>query len=462
MSLLLPTLGCWGFLTIVSETTHRERTSDRRTPVEILQRLIQFDTSNPPGNERPLLEWIAELLADADIPSGFHARDDDRPNLVARIPGRGNSAPLLLYGHVDVVPTTGQAWERDPFAGDIVDGVVWGRGALDMKGGVAIILGAGLELHARGVEPNGDIILALTSDEEAGSELGARYLVKSHPELFADVRFALSEMGGFTQYIAGRPFYPIQVAEKTPCRIRATIRGESGHASTPLRGGASAKLAALLSALDRRRLPVHITPVVRRMLSSMADALPLPQRAALRPLLAPRLTNGVVRLLGTDADDLDPLLRNTAAVVAVRGGEPGNVIPSEIVVDLDGRLLPGQTARDLVGELEQLVPRVASYEIVSEEPSQRVEPDLELLPLLADALRRQDPHGTPFPLVAPGATDARFFGELGIQTYGFLPMRLPPEITTNLIHAPNERVPADAIDFGVRALVDVLERYQLR
>jgi acetylornithine deacetylase/succinyl-diaminopimelate desuccinylase-like protein len=428
-------------------------------PVELLRSLIRFDTSNPPGRERACLEWVAELLATAGIPSSFLARDPERPNLIARIPGRGAAPPLLLYGHIDVAPTSGQQWAHDPFGGDLVDGVVWGRGALDMKGGIAILLGAILDLQAQGVQTAGDIVVALMSDEEAGSDLGASFLVEAHADLFEDVRFAISEVGGFTQLVAGREFYPIQVAEKTPCRLRGTIRGPGGHASTPARGGAPAKLAALLRALDRKRLPVHITPIVREMLGAMADALPLPQRTALRPLLVPRLTNGVVRLLGKDAADLDPLLRNTAVIVSINTGDATNVIPGVITVDVDGRLVPGQTASDLVLELAQLAPGIATWDIVREEPTTPSAPDLTLFPVLIDALRRAVPHATPFPLVIPGASDARFFARLGIQTYGFLPMRLPPGITMNLIHAPDERVPADAIEFGVRVLADALSRY---
>lgn len=427
---------------------------------EILQGLIRFDTSNPPGQERACVEWIAGLLAEAGIPSSILARDASRPNLVARLPGRGEAPPLLLYGHVDVVPASGQQWTHDPFAADLIDGVVWGRGALDMKGGVAIMLAAVLDLKRRGATTASDLILALTSDEEAGSAFGAAHLVEEHPGLFEGVHHAISEIGGFTQHIAGRRFYPIQIAEKTACRLRGTIRGPGGHAATPTRGGAPAKLAKLLRALDRKRLPVHITPAVRSMLGAMADALPAPQRAALRPLLVPALTNTTVRLLGKDAADLDPLLRNTAAVVAIAGGEASNVIPGLITVEVDGRLVPGQTAGDLVGELEGVAPGTAEWEIVSADPPASVEADLELLPLLGDALRRADPGGTPFPILLAGATDARFFNRLGIQTYGFLPMRLPPEITTGLIHAADERIPVAAVEFGVGALLDVLERYE--
>jgi acetylornithine deacetylase/succinyl-diaminopimelate desuccinylase-like protein len=431
-----------------------------RDPVELLRALIRFDTSNPPGNERACQEWIAGVLEGAGIPSRFLARNPDRPNVVARIPGRGAAKPLLLYGHVDVATTIGQRWTRDPFSADLVDGVVWGRGALDMKGGLAIMLGAILELHAEGSQVAGDVVLAFTSDEEGGSELGAEFLVSEHADLFDGVRFAISEVGGFTQEIAGRIFYPIQVAEKTRCHLRATIEGPSGHGATPVRGGTTAKLAKLLRALDRKQLPVHITPAVQDMLEAMDTALPPPYRAALRALLAPRLTNSVTRALGNQAASLDALVRNTAAVVSVHGGDGGNVLPGLFTVEVDGRLLPGQTARDLTRELERLAPGMATWEVVREEHAVSTDIDLGLLPLLVESLKQADPKGTPFPLVVPGATDARFFKRLGIQTYGFLPMRLPPEISMELIHSADERIPVDAVSFGVRTLKDALTRYR--
>ncbi len=429
---------------------------------ELAQALIRFDTSNPPGNEGPLLRWLVELLGAAGVESHLIGRDAARPNLVARIAGRGDAPPLLLYGHVDVVPTAGQTWRHDPFGGDLVDGEIWGRGALDMKGGVAIILATVLRLLERADETAGDLILALTSDEESGGAAGAEYLVVECPELFGGVRYAISEIGGYTQHIAGRRFYPIQVSEKTRCGVRATVRGEGGHPATPMRGAAPGRLAQLLRVLDRQRLPVHITPEVRGMLAAMADGLPTLQRAALRPLLIPRLTNPILRALGHDAADLEPLVRNTAVAVQIHGGGGArNVVPSEIVVDIDGRLLPGFTPEQLLEELEEAAPDVAEYEVVSYAPPQRPRADLALFGMLADALRGHDPEGRPFPMVNPGITDARFFARLGIQTYGFLPMRLPPSITTGLIHAADERVPVDALEFGVAALTDALRAYRM-
>jgi acetylornithine deacetylase/succinyl-diaminopimelate desuccinylase-like protein len=193
----------------------------------------------------------------------------------------------------------------------------------------------------------------------------------------------------------------------------------------------------------------------------MAEALPVHQRVALRPLLVPALTDRLLDLFGKDADSLDPLLHNTATPTRVRGGESGNVIPAKVTVDLDGRVLPGQTPHDLIRELEELTGDVAEFELVHEEPPARAEPDLTLYPTLAEIIRSRDPDGVPIPALVPGYTDARYFARLGIQTYGFLPMRLPKDITLDLIHAPDERVPADAIRFGTECLSEAVRQYRL-
>ncbi len=430
--------------------------------VELLRALIRFDTSNPPGNERLCLEFVADLLRKAGVEPLVVARDPDRPNLVARLRGRGDSPPLLLYGHVDVVPANPREWAHAPFAGDLADGEVWGRGALDMKGGVAMLVAVILRAAAEQLEPAGDLILALASDEETGSEFGAKFLVDEHADLFDGVRYGLGEIGGFTEWVGERRLYPIQVAEKQRCLVQATIRGAGGHPSTVVRKTAAGKLGQLLTALEKRRLPVHVTPVVQAMLGAMAEALPVHQRLALRPLVSPPFTDRLLDLFGKDAASLDPLLHNTATPTVVRGGESTNVIPTEITVDLDGRLVPGQSPLDLLRELEALVPGVATYEVVREEPAVPTAPDLTLFPMLAEIIRERDPGSTPMPTLIPGYTDARHFARLGIQTYGFLPMRLPQHITTALIHAPDERVPAEAIRWGAECLWQAVHRYSSR
>jgi acetylornithine deacetylase/succinyl-diaminopimelate desuccinylase-like protein len=387
------------------------------------------------------------------------ARDPERPNLVARVDGRGEAPPLLLYGHVDVVPARAEEWRRPPFGGDFDDRDVWGRGALDMKSGVAMLVTALLRVAANDTAPAGDLMLVLTSDEETGSELGAKFLIDDHAHEFAGVRYAISEFGGTTEWISGTPFYPIQVAEKQACTIRATLRGAGGHASTRVRDTAVARLGRLLSLLERRRLPVHVTPVMREMLTAMAKPLPLAKQLALRPLLAPLLTDHVLAILGEDGRSLDPLLHNTATATVVHAGESVNVIPTEVAVELDGRVVPGQTPAALVRELDGLEPGLAEYEVVREEPAAPAEPDLTLLPMLAQVIRERDPRATAFPFLLPGYTDARHFSRLGIQTYGFLPLKVDRGFPRGLIHAPDERVPADAVRFGAECVYDAATRY---
>jgi acetylornithine deacetylase/succinyl-diaminopimelate desuccinylase-like protein len=429
-----------------------------RDPVELLQDLIRFDTSNPPGNERPCLEFVARVLEESGIESRLLSRDAERPNLVARLAGVGQAPPLLLYGHVDVVPARTDEWRHPPFAGDLVDGEVWGRGALDMKGGIAILISALLRIAADDEPPPGDVILTLMSDEERGSELGAKFLVEQHADIFAGVRYAFSEIGGFTQWVGSRRLYPIQVAEKQHCLLRATIKGAGGHASASRGATAVSKLGVFLRVLDEERLPVHVTPNVTMMMRAMTAALPAHQRVAARALLSPRLTDLVLRLLGEDAAPLGSLLHNTATPTVVRGGESTNVVPTQVTVDLDGRVLPGQSPDDLIRELEVIAGNLAEFEVIHEEPAASAQPDLTLYPMLAEIIRRRDPGGVPIPALIPGYTDARCFSRLGIQTYGFLPMRLPKTITVDLIHAPDERVPAEAIHFGVDCLVDAIRR----
>ncbi len=195
-------------------------------PAELLQRLIRFDTTNPPGAERPCVEWVASLLRAAGVEPKIVARDPERPSLVARLHGTGSAPGLLMQGHIDVVPAEGQ-WSYPPFSGEIADGYLWGRGALDMKGGVAMMLAAFLRAVTAAEQPAGDVVLCLLSDEEAGSDFGARFVVEEHPELFDGVKYAIGEFGGFSLEIAGRRFYPMTVSEKQLCLVRATLRGRA-------------------------------------------------------------------------------------------------------------------------------------------------------------------------------------------------------------------------------------------
>jgi acetylornithine deacetylase/succinyl-diaminopimelate desuccinylase-like protein len=276
------------------------------------------------------------------------------------------------------------------------------------------------------------VILALTVDEEAGSGPGMKYVVEEHAHVFAGVRHAISEGGGFSQWHRGRRLVPIAVAEKQRCLIRATVHGAGGHAASVVRGSASANLGRFLSLLASRRLPAHITPVVRAMFDAMAGALPIYERLAVQGLLRPPLTGRVLRLLGADGALLAPMFHNTATPTGVGGGVATNVVPTELSVDLDGRVLPGLTPEQLIAEVEALAPGLATLELVNEEPAVSGEPDMSLFPTLARIARESEPGCVPFPVLLPGYTDARWVSKLGIQTYGFLPMPLPRHITMAL------------------------------
>ncbi len=425
-------------------------------PVELLRELLRFDTTNPPGNEEPAVAHVEGLLRAAGIETKRYEKVAGRPNLVARLGGGNGTPPLVLYGHVDVVTTANQQWTHPPFAGELADGYVWGRGALDMKGGVAMMVTAFLRAHAEG---RGGVMLVILSDEENGGANGAQYLADEHPEVFAGARHALGEFGGAAVHIGGRRLYPIQVAEKQRCWLRAVVRGPGGHGAMPIRGGAMARLGKLLTALDRKRLPIHVTPVAEAFLGGLADALPRAQATVIRRLLDPRTADLALPLLGARRRAIEPMLRNTVSATIVHGGEKINVIPSEVELQLDGRILPGQTPDDLMIELAQTARVEVAYEVVQHEPYP-AEPDLSYFDTLAGVLRELDPEGIPLPMLQVGVTDGRYLARAGIQTYGFLPLNLPDGFDyTSLIHAADERVPADALRFGAEAVWRAIERY---
>ncbi len=427
--------------------------------VDVLQRLIRFDTTNPPGNEHAAVSYIADLLESHGIATQRLAKDPDRPNLVARIPGDGHAPPLLLQGHIDVVPTTDQPWSRDPFGGELVDGWIWGRGALDMKGGIVMMLDALVRAAHADSAPAGDVMLCVVSDEEDGGTHGARFLVEQHRELFDGVRYGIGEFGGFPLSLAGRRFYPIQIAERVGVRFRLTVRGQGGHGSLPVRGGAMARLGRVLRRLDRKRLPIHVTPATRLMLEAMIAHTDGATRRALSALLDARTAGPAMAVLGSRLGVLEPVLRNTVSPTIVRGGDKINVIPSEATVELDGRMLPGLEPEQFADEVQAIVGDNVEVTWTSEEIGVG-EPDMGLFDLLADIVREEDPTGIPIPFLLPAVTDGRWFTQLGIQHYGFLPMNLPDDYDfRSTVHAADERIPAEAVQHGADRMYELVSRY---
>jgi acetylornithine deacetylase/succinyl-diaminopimelate desuccinylase-like protein len=422
----------------------------------LLQELIRFDTTNPPGNEEACVAHIEALLHANGIETERYEKTPGRPNLVARHPGTKDCSPLLLYGHVDVVTTAGQNWTHPPFAGDEIDGWIWGRGALDMKGGVAMCVRAFIDaVKADSATP---LVLLILSDEENGGDHGAMYIADEKPEALGGAKHALGEFGGASQTIGGRRFYPIQVAEKQLSWLRATVRGPGGHGALGVRGSAMARLGEILRTLDRKQPPVHIIPLVREWFETTAEHLPRAQALVMRRLLDPRTADLAVKLIGKPF--LGRVIRNTVSTTIVKGGDKINVIPSEVELQLDGRILPGQTPDDLIRELHGIVgTKGVEFEVVRHDVGPP-EPDLSQYALLADVIRELDPDGIPVPMLQAGVTDARHLSRAGVQSYGYLPLRLPDDLEmTPLIHAADERVPVAALQFGLDAIAKVIERY---
>ena len=429
-------------------------------PAELLQNLIRFNTTNPPGNETACVEYIAGLCHSLGIETRTYTKDPERPNLVARIKGEGEAAPLLLYGHVDVVSTANQDWQHPPFSGDIADGMIWGRGALDMKGGVAMMTAAFLRAEAEGLALPGDVILCILSDEEAGGEYGAAYLVEEHPELFAGVKYAIGEFGGFPIYIGGKKFFAVQVSEKSSCQNRVTFRGPAGHGSMPRRSreNATYKLAKALEALNCYRLPVHITPAAENMINAIADGLGGEAETMLRKLLDPAHTDAVLDELGEMGRQFDAILHNTASPNIVRGGDKINVIPGQVEIEIDMRIVPGFDPEEALDEVRALVGEWGEVELMQHRAVKGYL-HMGLFDTMADILL-EGQEAQAVPLLISGGTDGRFFSELNIQTYGFLPMDLPADFNfMNTVHAANERIPLEAMRFGTDKIYQVLARF---
>lgn len=424
-------------------------------PLELLQHLVRFDTTNPPGAERACIEWIGDVLDAYGVDYDLYAGDPERPNLVARLEG-GDAPGLMLYGHVDVVPTNDDAWTHPPFAGVVEDGFLWGRGALDMKGGVAMLVAAFCRAASEDVDLAGDLVLCVLSDEEAGGDQGARYVVENHPGAFDGVEYALGEFGGFSMDVAGERFYPIQVAEKQVCWLELTFRGQGGHGSFPNDGDAMAKLARAVDALDGTRLPVHVTPETRQMFEALAAELPWKESLFVRGLLNPTLTDTLLSAAGEDAAMLDALLHHTVNTTVVEGGGKENVVPDEVSLTLDVRILPGFDDADAIRELRDVVGDDVEIDVIRFEEGPPAA-DMAYFDHLAGVLEDADPGSAAIPLVMPGGTDARIFADLDIQSYGFTPMQLPADFAfTDLIHTADERIPVDAVDWGADRVYDAV------
>jgi len=368
--------------------------------------------------------------------------------------------PLLLYGHADVVPVDGQNWSVPPFEGRIQDGFVWGRGALDMKGGLAMLIVSFLK--AAKTSPPGDLILAVVGDEERGGQYGAEYLAANHADAFEGVKHAIGEFGGFTMSIGGRKIMPIQISEKAYCCIDLVFHGVGGHAATPPSTTAASDVGRFLVATAKHPMPIRVSEPARQMLSALADLMKSPSKKILfTQLKSKALAPFVLRAMGPQLRRvIEPLLRTVITPTLISGGVSRNVLPHSISVKCDCRLIQGDTLEDLENYIRRHVPSNCEIEI---RPSARIakKVDSSQFSLLAKIAQEFFPDVTPIPMLLPAVTDSRHFASLDIQTYGFLPTILPSDFDfMSTIHGADERVPVDGLEKGAAAIGSFIDRYR--
>lgn len=450
--------------------------------IDDMRALIRIPSVNPPGvtdtaagrdttgAETLAARHCADVLAGDGIEAEVIELTPGRGSCIARLPASGSATepPLILLGHVDVVPVDAESWSRDPFGAELVDGVVWGRGAVDMKNMVAMELAVMLALRRSGAELRRDVIFAAVADEEAGGAHGARGLVAERPELFADAQgrpasAAINEVGGYSMTIGGRRFYAIQVAEKGIIWTRLRSTGTTGHGSMPHADNAAVKLAAAVTALaeDQSRRPARVLPAVADFLEELglgevarlAETDPAAASAALEHAVDDPVTRR----------SLDAMLRDTVTPNVLRAGKKVNVIPGTGEAEVDVRTLPGTDHEVLLSHLQDVVGANATVQPIVSLPAIEWPADAEIVGLMHAALRNADPEATSVPMMITPGTDAKALAVLDIPCYGFAPLRMEPNTPfLSLFHGHDERVPVSALAFGLPVLAEVVSRYVTR
>ena len=411
--------------------------------------LIRIDSTNPGDNtgpgERAAAEHVAELLAEVGLEPTLLESSKGRASLVTRIEGTDSARPaLLIHGHLDVVPADPADWSKHPFCGEIDDGCVWGRGAVDMKDMDAMTLAVVRQRLREGRKPPRDIVLAFLADEEAGGDYGAGWLVDNHPDLFEGVSEAIGEVGGFSTVIGGQRLYLLQTAEKGIAWMRLIARGTAGHGSMLQPDNAVTELAETIARIGRHEWPVRLTPSVEAFLAAAAEALGVNfNRNEPAPLLAK--IGPIARMVGAT-------LTNTANPSMLNAGYKVNVVPQTATAQVDGRFLPG-FQDEFFAEFDQLLGEGVRREFINNKIALETTFDGDLCDAMTAALLELDPAGKVVPYCLSGGTDAKSFSRLGIRCFGFTPLQLPPELDfAGLFHGVDERVPVAALEFGTKVL----------
>ncbi len=428
----------------MAEQVNEERVAAyaRERVVDICRDLVRIESTNPGKGEREAAEHVAGLLTDMGLTPHVSETDPGRTSIVTRVEGADRDRPaLLVHGHLDVVPAQAADWTYPPFAGEIADGMLWGRGTVDMKDMVAMTLAVAQGWHATGAKPPRDIVLAFTADEEAGGTKGAKDLVENHTQHFEGVTDAVGEVGGFSVTVRDDlRLYLVQTAEKGIEWLRLTARARAGHGSMVHPDNAVTALAEAVSRIGRYEHPVQLTPTAQRFLEEITEVLDIP--------LDPADPDTAVAKLGSISRMVGASLRNTSNPSMLSAGYKVNVIPAEARGEVDCRFLPehGDELLELVRELAGPGVTIESThsDIAVETPWEG-----DLVEAMGAALRTEDPYARTVPYLMSGGTDAKHFSTLGIRCFGFAPLLLPPDLDFSaLFHGVDERVPTAALEFG--------------
>lgn len=424
-----------------------------------LQDLLRIDTTNPPGNETLAAEFVAQILKREGIEPTILESAPGRGNLVARLKGTGKAAPLLMMVHLDVVPAEADKWLHPPFGGDLAEGKIWGRGALDTKDLAAMQLMVMLLLQRAGKPLARDVIWMTNADEEAGGNLGAGWMVKEHPDLIR-AEYALNEGAGFTMDILGRRFFTVQVAEKGSARFTLHAHGRPGHGSMPHHDNAVVKLAGAIGRLGAAEMPHRVTAVAKSFVEGLAAAAePRYQSDLLSLLDAQKFPSALTRLaLDGHAPAFYAMFHDTITPTILSAGTKVNVIPSEARAQCDARILPGQTAENFWNALRQMLGADIELEPLSNATGFASDYQTPLFDTIRSVLSQHDPNAPALPYMVVGATDARHVRKLGTKVYGFCPMVVAADDLDG-VHAHDERIALENIGFGTRVLYEVVSEF---
>jgi len=434
-----------------AEQTSPEAIAAQGEVIEILRDLIRIDTTNDgtdagPG-EADAAEYVESSLREAGLEvERFSTTSSRRQGVVARIAGTDPSRPrLLLHGHLDVVPARASHWSVPPFAAEVLDGMVWGRGAVDMKDMDAMLISLARAWSRSGMRPSRDLVFLFIPDEEAGGQHGSHWIVDHRPDILEGVSEGVSEVGGFSLTLPDdRRLYLIQTAEKGIAWMRVIAEGSAGHGSALTTDNAVTEVAAAITRVGQHRWPVQLSPTAKHMVAAIGEAygldLDLEDPQELTRQLGP-----VARFIGAGT-------RNTANPTMLEAGYKANVIPADASGVIDGRYVPGQE-HAFLSEIDRLLGPGVRREFINHDVALEAAYDVPLVDAMRAALEAEDPGAAVAPYLLSAGTDAKAFSRLGVHGYGFSPLRLPPDLDfTALFHGVDERVPIDAVTFGVRAL----------